>query len=70
MPFDDFLEVIKNRYGLVVGEAQAQELITSNQVDQEAFSKNSEYLAERLMSLGLVRQLSDGCAFVENPFNI
>ena len=44
MPFDDFLEVIKNRYGLVVGEAQAQELITSNQVDQEAFSKNSEYV--------------------------
>lgn len=70
MPFDDFLELIKNRYGLVIGEAQAQELITSNQVDQEAFSKNSEYLAERLMSLGLLRQLSDGCAFVENPFNI
>lgn len=70
MPFDDFLEIIKNKYGLVIGEAQAQELIASNQVDQEAFSKNSEYLAERLMSLGLVRQLSDGCAFVENPFNI
>lgn len=69
MPFDDFLELISQRYGLVIGEAQAQELIITDQVDQEAFSKNSEYLTERLMSLGLVRQLSDGCAFVENPFN-
>ena len=70
MPFDDFLEEIQFRYGLVIGEAQGKELITSNHVDQEAFSKNSEFLAERLMSLGLVRQLSDGCAFVENPFSI
>ena len=70
MPFDDFLEVIWNRYGLVIGEAQGQELITNNQVDQEAFSKNSEFLADRLLSLGLLRQLSDGCAFVENPFSI
>ncbi|MHA3056590.1 hypothetical protein ACX1NT_01510 [Acinetobacter sp. ANC 5584] len=70
MPVDEFLELIRKRYGLVIGEAQAQELISSNEVDQEAFSKNSEYLVERLMSLGLVRQLSDGCAFVENPFNI
>ncbi|MDR7016077.1 hypothetical protein [Acinetobacter sp. 3657] len=70
MPFDDFLEIIKSRYGLIIGEAQAEELIASNQVDQEALSKNSEFLAERLMSLGLVRQLSDGCAFVENPFSI
>lgn len=70
MPFDDFLAEIYSRYHLVVGEAQGQDLISNNQIDQEALSRNSEYLAKRLSSLGLVRKLSDGCAFVENPFSI
>lgn len=69
MQFDDFLSEIHRRYGLVIGETQGQALIENNQLDQEALSRNSEYLAARLSSLGLLRQLSDGCAFVENPFS-
>lgn len=68
MQFDEFLAEVHSRYALVIGEAQGHELINSNQVDQEALSRNGEYLISRLTSLGLVRQLSDGCAFVENPF--
>ena len=70
MPFDEFLAEVYRRYGIAIGEAQGRELIENNQVDQEALSRNSEYLATRLSSLGLVRQLSDGCAFVENPFSV
>jgi hypothetical protein len=69
MQFDDFLAEIHRRYGLLIGESQGQSLIENNQLDQEALSRNSEYLAARLSSLGLLRQLSDGCAFVENPFS-
>ncbi len=70
MQFDEFLAVAYQRYGLVIGEAQGKDLIQSDQVDQEALSRNSDYLSSRLSGLGLVRQLSDGCAFVENPFSV
>ena len=36
--------------------------------DQEDFSDNARRLEERLASLGLLKRLSDSCAYVENPF--
>lgn len=68
MPFKDFLAVLHQRYGLVVGDHQASHYIESGQADQEAFADNARRLEERLASLGLVRRLSDSCAYVENPF--
>jgi len=68
MQFDDFLHEAKRRYGLVIGDAEGGHLIHEDQIDQEALSDNRENLESRLMSLGLVRRLSDSCSFVENPF--
>lgn len=68
MQFDDFLHEAKRRYGLVIGDAEGGHLIREGQIDQEALSDNRDNLENRLISLGLVRRLSDSCSFVENPF--
>jgi hypothetical protein len=43
-------------------------LIAKGDADQEDFSDNARRLEERLASLGLLKRLSDSCAYVENPF--
>ncbi len=68
MQFDEFLQEVRRRYGIVIGDAEGARLIRERQVDQEALSDNSANLEKRLMGLGLVRKLSDSCSFVENPF--
>ncbi|MDO9013099.1 MAG: hypothetical protein Q7U78_15050 [Gallionella sp.] len=69
MEFGEFLAEIYRRYGLVIGHVEGTRHIQNNQVDQEALMNNAEHLETRLYGLGLVRRLSDSCAFVENPFN-
>lgn len=69
MEFRDFLAVLYARYGLVIGDQQAQSFIERGAADQEAFSDNALRLEERLASLGLLRRLSDSCAYVVNPFS-
>lgn len=66
--FDEFLHVAKQRYGLVIGDAEGARLVKDKKVDQEALSENQSNLESRLVGLGLVRKLSDSCSFVENPF--
>ncbi len=68
MQFDEFLHVAKQRYGLVIGDAEGARLVKDKKVDQEALSENQSNLESRLVGLGLVRKLSDSCSFVENPF--
>lgn len=68
MQFDEFLAKAKQRYGLVIGDAEGRRLINAKQVDQEELSENRDNLEARLVGLGLVRSLSDSCSFVENPF--
>jgi hypothetical protein len=68
MQFDDFLHEAKQRYGLVIGDTECRHLIREGRIDQEALSDNRDNLESRLMSLGLIRRLSDSCSFVENPF--
>jgi hypothetical protein len=68
MQFDEFLAEAKRRYCLVVGDAEGARLIDAKLVDQEELSENRNNLEARLVSLGLVRRLSDSCSFVENPF--
>jgi hypothetical protein len=68
MQFDEFLAKAKQRYGLVIGDAEGGNLINAKQVDQEELSENRDNLEGRLVGLGLVRRLSDSCSFVENPF--
>lgn len=66
--FKDFLALIYKRYGLIIGDIQAQSFIDNGTADQEDFSDNADRLEQRLASLGLLKRLSDSCAYVENPF--
>lgn len=68
MEFKEFLAVLADRYRLVIGDHQAKAFIDSGDADQEDFSDNASRLEERLASLGLLKRLSDSCAYVENPF--
>lgn len=68
MQLDEFLAEAKCRYGLVIGDAEGARLVSAKLVDQEELSENRNNLEARLVSLGLVRRLSDSCSFVENPF--
>lgn len=68
MQFDEFLGEVRNRYGIVIGDAEGARLVKEKLVDQEALSDNQANLETRLVGLGLVRRLSDSCSFVENPF--
>jgi hypothetical protein len=69
LEFKLFLELLFDRYGVVIGEAQAKSIVSSGAADQESFADNARRLEERLSSLGLLRRLSDSCAYVENPFS-
>lgn len=68
LEFKDFLALLYGRYGFVIGDQQARGFIDSGVADQEDFSDNARRLEERLASLGLLKRLSDSCAYVENPF--
>lgn len=68
LEFKAFLAQLHDRYGLVIGDAQARDLIEQGSADQEDFSDNARRLEERLASLGLLLRLSDSFAYVENPF--
>jgi hypothetical protein len=68
MEYSQFLAEIYRRYSIVVGHIEGARYIESHQVDQAALMDNAAHLETRLLGLGLVRRLSDSCAFVENPF--
>lgn len=70
MEFQLFLQEIYSRYGFIIGHHQAEvaSLIGSKKGDLQAFKENAQRLEMRLVSLGLVRRLSDACAYVINPY--
>ncbi len=67
MEYGQFLSLLFERYGFVFGEREAQRVLTSEEIDKRAFQANSERLESRLRTLGMLRRLSDACAYVENP---
>lgn len=68
MEFQEFLQAIYQRYGFVIGTKQALKIFDPKKAEQEDFATNEKRLEDRLASLGLLRRLSDACAYVENPF--
>jgi hypothetical protein len=68
MEFGQFLQLLFDRYGLVFGEGQAELVLHSEDIDKKPFQANCMRLEQRLSSLGLLRRLSDACAYVENPY--
>jgi hypothetical protein len=67
--FSELLAHLYNRYGLVFGEREAEQ--SSEQgIDKKPFQQNALRLEHRLSSLGLLKRLSDACAYVENPYAV
>ncbi len=70
MEFQEFLQTLFDKYGFIIGDKQAKEIIDRNEADQEDFADNAERLEQRLASLGLLKRLSDACAYVINPYAV
>jgi hypothetical protein len=68
MELGEFLQRLFDRYGLVIGDRQAEDVLSKESFDKKAFQANAKRLEERLGSLGLLKRLSDGCAYVANPY--
>ena len=64
-----FLARLHARYGLVFGDKEAEQVLSKDEFDKKAFQHNSRRLEQRLGSLGLLRRLSDGCAYVVNSYH-
>jgi hypothetical protein len=65
-----FLATLYRRYGLVFSDREAEQVLDKGTFDKKAFQANSQRLEQRLGSLGLLRRLSDGCAYVINPYQM
>lgn len=68
MELGEFLQRLFDRYGFVIGDRQAEDVLSKESFDKKAFQANARRLEERLGSLGLLKRLSDGCAYVANPY--
>lgn len=67
MELKEFLHILYERYGLVFGPREAERVLPSADFEPKHFNANETRLEQRLGSLGLLRRLSDGCAYVINP---
>jgi hypothetical protein len=66
--YNRFLRKLYERYRIVVGVQEAELAFGNLPTDEKAFTQNTQRLEQRLRTLGLLRRLSDDCAYVENPF--
>jgi hypothetical protein len=69
MELHEFLKRLHVRYGFIFGDREAEKALRKDEFDKKAFQSNSTRLEERLSALGLLRRLSDGCAYVINPYS-
>jgi hypothetical protein len=65
--FGKFLTDLYAQYGLVFGPDEAATALPAESYDNSTFVRNRERLEARLGSMGLLKRLSDGCAYVLNP---
>jgi hypothetical protein len=68
MELNEFLARLFERYGVVIGDREAERVLPPEDFDKKAFQANAKRLEQRLSSLGLLRRLSDACAYVVNPY--
>lgn len=66
--FSKFLADVYEHYRLVFGPVEAKVALPSGSFDESSFEKNKSRLEARLSSMGLLKRLSDACAYVINPF--
>jgi len=67
--YGEFLEKLYERYGLIFGHEEAEKAFGPDDIERKHFQDNSERLEHRLRGMGLLRRLSDGCAYVRNPYS-
>jgi len=67
MDYSEFLALLFDRYGLVLGDHEAEKVLGEDEFDRKSFQNNSARLERRLRTLGMLRRLSDACAYIENP---
>ncbi len=65
---NQFLNQLYQRYDIIFGDKEAEQFLSKNEFDKKAFQANSHRLEQRLGSLGLLQRLSDGCAYIINPY--
>jgi hypothetical protein len=70
MELKEFFKLLFERYGLVFSEREAAQVIAEDEYDPKPFAANAARLEARLSSLGLLRRLSDGCAYIINPHGL
>ena len=70
MELHQFLGVLWQRYALILGDREAEEVLPRGGFEKKAFKANTARLEHRLSSLGLLKRLSDGCAYVLNPYAV
>ncbi len=68
MECGEFLALLHQRYGLVFGEREAGMVLAADEFEVKPFKANAKRLEQRLGSLGLIKRLSDGCAYIMNPY--
>ncbi len=68
MELGEFLDLLFQRYGFIFGEREAEQVLARDDFDKKSFQANARRFEQRLASLGMLRRLSDGCAYVENPY--
>jgi hypothetical protein len=66
--FGKFLADLHIHYGLVFGPVEAKQALAEADFDDTSFERNRSRLEGRLSSMGLLKRLSDACAYVINPF--
>lgn len=66
--YNRFLAKLYERFCIVIAAPEAERAFGSLPTDQHAFTLNAQRLEQRLRTLGLLRRLSDDCAYVQNPF--
>ena len=69
MELNQFLSLLWHRYALIFGDREAEAMLPKDEFDKKAFQANARRLEQRLASLGLLKRLSDGCAYVINPYS-
>jgi hypothetical protein len=70
MEYFEFLELLYQDYGIVIGESQAKKsgLYELSRLNTRYFNDNEKALREKLRHNGLLIEFSDATAMVQNPY--
>lgn len=72
MEFSEFLNLLYEKYGFVIGEVQARNsgLYERSKLNISYYQKNENSLRTKLRKNGLLVEFSDATAMIQNPYDI